>query len=310
MKKFLLKTTLFLIFILCIISAWMYIGFVVEPVNSYSYLAAHRQKIHRLDTLSSPRLILVGGSNTAFGFNSRRIADSLGMNVQNMGTHASMGLRYVLDQTSRYLRKGDRIIILPEYEQFFFEYNGSGDILTQAFLYSDPGSWRDLNFTQAVNVIDGFPSVETGRWKSSPVAPVVTRWNYDARNFNKYGDEQAHWHADSAKEQIELTKLDLHPDRYTISDFTSKVKSLRRAGYDVIILWPSTTKSNYRLNRQAMGNVEMELASRGIHFNSHPGMFLHEDSIMLDSEYHVLYSGVESNTDSLIRFLKQRDVKN
>lgn len=306
MKKFLIKICAFILCLTVIVGCWMYVG--LEKVNkdTDAYLAAHAQKLFRLDTLSSPRIILVGGSNTAFGFDSEMLADSLHCNVQNMGLHASIGLRFTMSQTMKHLRRGDVVVIMPEYEQFFEEYNGSGNILSQAFLYSEPGSWKELNAKQMINVIDGFPSVEFNRWRTKRSEPDTLKWDYSARNINIYGDETAHWKADSVEYDIELTKLGAKPDEGMIADFSSKFREMREKGCKIILLWPSTIKSNYILNKESIDEVSRRLLDEGIIFDCDPVLFLHEDSLKFDSEYHIRYEGVRRNTELLIKLLKRK----
>ncbi|MDE6271988.1 MAG: hypothetical protein K2M31_03170 [Muribaculaceae bacterium] len=308
MKKFLSKISLFFLLVAVLTGLWGWYAFTFEPKNSDSYLAAHSNKMARLDTLSSPRIILVGGSNVAFGFDSGRISDSLQRNVQNMGVHASIGLRYTMDQTARGLRKGDVVIIMPEYEQFFFEYNGSGDIPARTFLYSPPGSWRDLNFFQIINIIDGFPKMEIARREERKSTPGNSGWNYSARNFNTFGDESAHWEADSMTFDFDLTLLPDSPDHYAVADFASKVKDWRNNGYEVFLLWPSTQRENFTRNYPQLRSLEKALEEKGISFDCSPETFLHDASEMFDSDYHVRYPGVRSNTDKMIQFLKSKKI--
>ncbi len=306
MKKFLLKISLFFVIVAGLVGIWGWYAFNIEQRNPDAYIEVHGVKMQRLDTLSSPRIVLVGGSNVAFGFDSKRLADSLKMNVQNMGVHASIGLRYAMDQTAHHLRKGDIVVILPEYEQFFLEYNGSGDIPSRALLASPPGSWRDLNFSQIVNILDGFPAMEKGRRDQRHSSPQTTGWEYSPRNFNEYGDETAHWAADSLKFDYSLTTLPATPDRYAVGDFASKVKDLRERGCEVLVLWPSTQRENYMNNQAALSALEKALAAKGIGFDCPPETFLHDASEMFDSDYHVRYPAVESNTDKLIKILKKQ----
>ena len=50
-----------------------------------SYLAAILEKDRLIRNTPSPKIILVGGSNLAFGIDSKAIEDSLGLHVVNMG---------------------------------------------------------------------------------------------------------------------------------------------------------------------------------------------------------------------------------
>ena len=66
-----------------------------DPNN---YLASSIDKHYRLDSLGSPRLILVGGSNLAFGVDSKYMEQRLGMPVVNMATHAGLGMDFILSE--------------------------------------------------------------------------------------------------------------------------------------------------------------------------------------------------------------------
>ena len=63
-----------------------------------------------------PRIIAVGGSATLFSFDSKTASQRFGRPVVNFGTHAGMGLTYILDRAGRILRPGDVVLLAPEYE--------------------------------------------------------------------------------------------------------------------------------------------------------------------------------------------------
>ncbi len=85
-------------------------GYIREQIIKQSMLSAENRK---------PAIILVGGSNVAFGYDSKIICDSMNMDVVNFGLHAGFGLKYIIDDLSQYIKKGDVIIISPEYAHFF-----------------------------------------------------------------------------------------------------------------------------------------------------------------------------------------------
>src|SRR6266576_1729813 len=103
-----------------------------------NYLAAVLEKDRLIRTTPSPKIILVGGSNLAFGIDSRMMKDSLGVNVVNMGLYAKLGLRYMLAQVKPYIRRGDVVIIVPEYDQFYGNFSEGDNTLNTALLYAPP----------------------------------------------------------------------------------------------------------------------------------------------------------------------------
>lgn len=77
--------------------------------------------IHKLDylaSLSSPKIVFIGGSGCSHGIDSEIVEKSFGLPVANMGLHAGMGLAYQLSSIDEYIHKGDYVVIIPEYNNF------------------------------------------------------------------------------------------------------------------------------------------------------------------------------------------------
>lgn len=64
----------------------------------------------------SPRLILVGGSNLAYGIEQETLEKASGRDVVNMGLSVSFGLPYLLREGAHYATSGDVIVLAPEWE--------------------------------------------------------------------------------------------------------------------------------------------------------------------------------------------------
>jgi len=115
-------------------------------------MAAVLQKDRLIRTTPSPKIILVGGSNLAFGIDSRLLQDSLHVNVVNMGLYAKLGLRYMLAQVKPYIRAGDIVIVVPEYDQFYGSFSEGDNTLNTALLYAPAD--RISDFVKSYSVID------------------------------------------------------------------------------------------------------------------------------------------------------------
>ena len=84
-----LSILIFKCFIFCTIVA----GAVWEIMPQYdtSYNAALHDKIDRIEMIEEPKIVLIGNSNVAFGFDSEMIEEAFGMPVVNMGLHGALG---------------------------------------------------------------------------------------------------------------------------------------------------------------------------------------------------------------------------
>jgi hypothetical protein len=156
------------------------------------YLAGTVEKHKLIAETASPRLIIVGGSNVAFGFDSEYLQKSLGLPVINMGLHGGLGLRYSLSEITPYIRKDDVYVLSPEYPQFD---DPDGDLTLLQLLTVYP---RGLQYITPENII-AFPRAflqlsqfKRNWWgrigfKSPSFDPV-----YNRSAFNKNGDVISH----------------------------------------------------------------------------------------------------------------------
>lgn len=65
--------------------------FIIGRQYNDNYDAALVDKVDRLKSITEPKIILVGDSNVAFGINSKKIEEELGMPVVNLGLHGALG---------------------------------------------------------------------------------------------------------------------------------------------------------------------------------------------------------------------------
>ena len=71
-------------------------------------------KTRYLNSVESPRVILVGGSSLHYGVDSEWLESELGVPVINMGLQGSIGMNYMLESVASHLREGDVVVFLGE----------------------------------------------------------------------------------------------------------------------------------------------------------------------------------------------------
>src|SRR5687768_14997237 len=117
-----------------------------------NYLVAVLEKDRLIRKTPSPKIILVGGSNLAFGIDSKMMQDSLRMPVVNMGLYAKLGLKYMLAQVQPYIGPGDVVVVVPEYDQFYGDFANGDHTLNTALLYA-PND-RVSDFIRSYSIVD------------------------------------------------------------------------------------------------------------------------------------------------------------
>ena len=112
MKKFLRNIGL-----LCILVGAVFLALTMIDITfmgsqyQYSYNASLIDKMERLRNTKSPKIILVGNSNLAFGIDSEMLEEAVGMPVVNMGYLGSMGNAFHEEMIRENVGKGDLVVL-------------------------------------------------------------------------------------------------------------------------------------------------------------------------------------------------------
>src|SRR5438105_4157685 len=113
MHKFIIKSSLF--FLILLLSFFL-IGLSEKPIAAPSdFMAAIIDKHKQIDIIKSPKIILGGGSNLAFGIDSKKLETAFNMPVINMGLHAGLGLTFILNELKYSIKKNDIVFLSIEY---------------------------------------------------------------------------------------------------------------------------------------------------------------------------------------------------
>jgi hypothetical protein len=121
--------------------------------NEHNYLAATIDKHHRLKSTRSPRIILIGGSNLAFGIKNDILERELGLPVVNMGLNAALGVPFMLREVRSKIQKGDVVVLSLEYD--ILSGVGVELVLRQLFELRPP-SFGYLSFSRWKRITDGY----------------------------------------------------------------------------------------------------------------------------------------------------------
>lgn len=83
----------------------------IAPKSTILWSSAICDKINRLDSINTPKIILVGNSNVLMGFNSKILEDSLSYSVVNLGLIEPMGNALLENVSKSNIRKNDIVVV-------------------------------------------------------------------------------------------------------------------------------------------------------------------------------------------------------
>jgi hypothetical protein len=121
-----------------------------------NFFARIVEKHQRLAATPPPRIILLGGSNVPFGFQSEVMEKSLGRPVVNMGLAAGLGVDFMLADIEPELRRGDLVVLSLEYDHFARGAGHGGgfdaSVLQQTLIFRPQGflALRPIHFRKMI----------------------------------------------------------------------------------------------------------------------------------------------------------------
>jgi hypothetical protein len=284
-----------------------------------NYLAAILEKDHLIRTTPSPKMILVGGSNLAFGIDSRMMEDSLGLKVVNMGLYAKLGLRYMLAQVKPYIRSGDIVIVVPEYDQFYGKFSEGDNTLNTALLYAPPD--RIPDFVKSYSIVDVVlrPRVENARRSfleatanlfgvKDKYFPPDTNPVYTRHSFNRYGDVVSHL-GKKSKNPDSIYVKELPPmkdfNRRTLDELNDIGDAARDRRAHAYFMFPSYIDRSYNINPAGIDSLRKKLLSKmRIPILGTPRDFVFPANWFFDTRFHLNATGRGPRTVKMIEILK------
>lgn len=306
MKQFLLRLFGFACFLFVILSLITGV-LVLQSKYSHIYLDEYGHKEYLFDKTPSPRVIFLGGSNVAFGIDSRAVAESLDVNVVNFGLQLGIGMRKMMSDALRYCKKGDILVIAPEYENFYgIAYGGKETIALLSLLY--PKVVVDFNMEQARVALSGLKDAiyvmsNLDNWRI--VKSPKEFYPYNTLSFNSFGDEERHWTSEPDQEELTANHITFEFDEDYFDEFFQNISILEARGVDVVIIPPSVSISMYEESTVKMMFLEGKLAEAGHPFAFPQESCVYEREDMFDTYYHLSRSGIDKRMPLIIDVLRQ-----
>lgn len=274
-----------------------------------SYIAATLDKNELLRTAPSPRLVFVGGSDLAFGLDSRRLEEALPYHVVNMGLHGGLGLDFMLAEARAGLRPGDVAVLSIGYD--LFARSGTSDMLFEA-LEHRPESLALLSWGDVGPLLDSAVAhfgwvVREGIRRLRGIPLRGGRPPYARRSFNEYGDLVDHWEMEPRAWHASIL-----PDGVPRRQLSETIDKLNRFRADVAERGVRVFFTFVPIPREVFEERERDIrtvANRLSHEAAFPVILGPEEVVLpldhfFNSVYHLSGEGSRRRTDTLITALR------
>ncbi len=288
------------------------------PPKSDNYMYALKDKHTRLTSINSPKLVIIGGSNTAFGIDSELLENELEMPVVNMGIHVGLRLEYMINEAKPFIGKGDVIVLLPEYTHLYYDVEAG---FTKAFYRANEVFPEAMNYIQPAKIPNAFLQtyadllqtklkvllIPTGAEQSKHV--IRNQKVYRRQSFNDQGDMVAHLSMspqgflkrDDMFEQFLEDEISTEYFSLT-NEFNEFVKS--KGGKFMMSMAP-TPEAVYL---EDVGQTIKTVLDAGANYPilGSPGDFVYPDSMFFDTRYHLIKESRFDRTKKLADLLKNQ----
>ena len=99
-----------------------------RPGFSDTYQSAIQKKYEKLKNIEGPKIVIIGGSNAAFGIDVPLMEQETGYPVANMGMHAGFGKLFMTEVAKDHIGEGDIVILAYEYRVNSEDFEELGDV--------------------------------------------------------------------------------------------------------------------------------------------------------------------------------------
>ncbi len=216
--------------------------FIGALADKHAHLAASKQ----------PRLLLIGGSNVAFGFQSELLAATLPYTPTNLALHASLGLDFMLADAFPDVQRDDLILLSLEYR--LLQNQAPSRELWEALLIR-PGAAKRMKWSRLADAGFGFIAHLCDRGLK-----IITRKNgavrsgiYTRESFNKFGDVAAHRSSPPIRPFTDGEFKDIKDLGCAANDLVPELSSFVNAcearGARVVIFFPPLAEELFRDHR-------------------------------------------------------------
>ncbi|MBW4361122.1 hypothetical protein [Flavobacterium taihuense] len=273
------------------------------PRATKSLLFSSIKKDSLLKYTKSPRIIFVGGSNLSFGLNSQLIKDSLRKNPINTAIHASLTLKFMLDNSIKFVKKGDVVVLVPEYSHFYSDYDRGSEELLRIIFDVNLSKISLLSSKQLFNIIPYMPKLAITKLKPSEYLNIIDSKVYSVNSFNDYGDTFSHW--GMKRENFKSKAVKGEYNTVVLENIKAYALEIEKKGAQLFVSFPGYQDVSFMKSINSIHRVEMEYRKNDFIVLGTAERYKIPDAMMFNTPYHLNKDGVDYRTQLLIEDLKK-----
>ena len=306
MCKFVRKVILLLLSVLLILGILIVICFgCILPQYENNYTAGLLDKVTYLKAIQEPKIVLIGNSNLAFGMNSQKMEEELGMPVVNMGFHGGLGNAFHEEMAKINVTDGDIVIIC---HSDYSDDDGIGDAgLAWITLENHYELWDLLRKSDIKDMLMALPNYMLKSYFLcfTRTGNLSGDYYYSKEAFNQYGDvksgrvQNGYVFHENSNTLPQINEICMERLNALNSYMTERGATLLVAGYPIADGQYTPAKDEYvHFQNELQNKLDCKVISDFTDY------FL-DYRYFYDTAYHLNDEGVEIRTNLLIKDVEQ-----
>ncbi len=283
--------------------------------SSHQFDLVYRTTTNIAQSFSQPKLVVVAGSNAAFGVRCQLIYEEMGIACVNGGTHAGLGIDYLLYKARRWIKPGDIVLLPLEYNHYVADGKPT-DLLIDYVFSHDSDYFYATDFGLKARLTLGMSFVRLAKGVMAKIKPLIPA-EADAlsQNRNRYGDFILNQASEITSEQRD--KLNKFPplsiikgsfsSTYGTNVIRAFVEWCKANQVKVIATYPNTIyfpEYEQEMQSNFFISIQTFYQELGVPLLGHPQDFMYGTSNFFDTNYHLNDRGCQERTQQLIHLLR------
>lgn len=295
------------------------LGIALGVPEANDYALAARIQHRQLTAPVAQKIVLVGGSNLAFGIDSPAIEAATGCHVANMGINGYLGVRYMLAQVEPHVTAGDIVVLAFEYDSFFKSVEGTpSDQLV--VVKANPVTLSYYTPAQKLLMLKAVPFVAQQKilrlmgdsydrvFNGAGDEPALIHLIETAAGVTRHGDLVSHlgveWPYDR-EDGLDATTLPL--DGEIIGLLQAFADRLEARGVHVVMSYTPVLRDYYDRHMASLVRLHGLLAAAvPLDPPSAPRDYVFDEGYFFDTVYHLNAEGRAIRTERLIDDLQRQ----
>ncbi len=313
--KFFIRILLIAIVPLLLIDGIRRADLAFNPSSRNAYMATIADKMHLLDSVPSPRLILMSGSSMAFGVDSDLLSKELEIPVVNASLHFKLGSRFMMDELKATVRKGDIVLITLEY--VVTSKGKCEEKLMAVDFYPPAKDW--IHFTSFSEEVAAYTTHRLAdskllvgeAWSGTRTRPISIDDStsvFFRKCFAKNGDLLGHLNNPQPKFDVPEISNDVEFSKQ-INDLNDFEIFAKQKGITVFFTFPSYVESGFERNMPVIKKIEQQYRDNlKFPILGSPENSIMDDGYFYDNPFHLNAQGRKIFSSRLIQLLEQEGI--